>query len=64
MSTPRELHTATLLLGSKVLVTGGDSSNSVSRSGPVTINVLKSAELYDPTVGTWSTTASMSTLRE
>ena len=52
MTTARERHTATLLLPSgKVLVTGG-----IPMDGGL---ALDSAELFDPTTGTWTATTSM-----
>lgn len=59
MATARYAHTATLLPNGKVLIAGGSSgvnSNS-SNSGPA------SAELYDPSTGTFSPTGSMTTGR-
>ncbi len=57
MNTPRFVHTATLLSNGKVLVTGG-------ASGPGNTLVVASAELFDPTVGTWTSIASsMSVVR-
>jgi Tol biopolymer transport system component len=53
MNTPREEHTATLLTNGKVLVTGGNSNQ----------NVLKSAELYDPTANTWTNTSDLANAR-
>src|SRR5437870_2883752 len=53
MSTPRALHTATLLLSGKVLVAGGVGSGGV----------LASAELYDPVLGTWSAAGGMTDSR-
>jgi Galactose oxidase, central domain/Kelch motif len=59
MNSPRYAHTATLLPNGKVLVAGGlgDGANEVptSTSPPV----LSSAELYDPTTGTFTATGSM-----
>jgi hypothetical protein len=52
MGTPRSLHTATLLLDGKVLVTGGYNGG-----------YLSSAELYDPASGTWSPAGLMSSKR-
>jgi len=46
----RARHTATLLAGGKVLVTGGESTSGTS---------LKLSELYDPATGLWTATASM-----
>src|SRR5215470_18781353 len=51
MSTPRALHTATLLLDGKVLVVGGLYSGR---------NPTATAELYDPSTGSWYPTGSMS----
>src|SRR5207249_4843402 len=54
LNTPRAgSHTATLLLNGKVLVAGGivDSDNHRTTS----------AELYDPSTGTWSYTGSLHT---
>ena len=53
MHANRELHTATLLRNGKVLVAGGryfDGGNPLP---------LASAELYEPTTGTWSLTGSL-----
>ena len=49
MTGPREGHMAILLPNGKVLVAGGDGNGGF----------LNSAELYDPTSGTWSATGSM-----
>ena len=48
MNEARNSHTATLLEDGRVLVTGGGSQTFVS---------LRSAELYNPTTGTWRYTA-------
>ncbi len=59
LATARGLHTATRLLDGRVLIAGG---------GPTAWNnngvFLTSAELYDPTTGTFSPTGSMATPRE
>ncbi len=58
MTTPRSRHTATLLLDSRVLITGGDGTAELDSpfSG-------SSAELYDPATGTFVATGSMITPR-
>jgi N-acetylneuraminic acid mutarotase len=56
MSTSRYKHTATLLPNGKVLVAGGAADNSGG-------DALNTAELYNPTDGTWSTTDPMFTGR-
>ena len=49
MTTPRVVHTATLLPDGKVLVAGGWDGT----------NTLSSAEEYDPATETWTTTGTM-----
>jgi N-acetylneuraminic acid mutarotase len=57
MSNARQHHTATLLANGQVLVAGG-----IGPSSPHPI--LSSAELYDPAMGTWTSTSnSMTTAR-
>ncbi len=56
MTAPRFQHTVTLLANGQVLAAGGFS-------GPGFSPALASAELYDPTTGTFSATDSMSTPR-
>jgi N-acetylneuraminic acid mutarotase len=53
LTTARNSHTATLLPNGKVLVAGGRGF-----AGPGG-NALSSAEVYDPTTGTWTPTASL-----
>ena len=54
LNKPRTGHTTTLLLDGSVLVVAGDTSNAPS-FGPG-----GTAELYDPSTGTWSLTGSLS----
>jgi hypothetical protein len=56
MTTPREFHTATLLTNGKVLIAGGFSGN-----GP--FSSRSSAEVYDPSTATFTTTGDMTTPR-
>jgi galactose oxidase-like protein/Kelch motif protein len=58
MAIPREHPTATLLADGRVLVTGGQDETP-----PGDPTGLASAELYDPTTGTFSPTDSMATAR-
>ncbi len=53
----RYYHTATLVSGGKVLVTGGKTGPS--RYGPS----IATAELYDPATGTWNRTGSLANKR-
>jgi len=55
METARSLHTATLLPGGKVLVTGGLDLNQ---------KVLPASELFDPTSGDFAPTADMTVVRD
>ena len=59
--TARYSHTATVLTNGKILVTGGfgGATSTLQNIGAV----LASAELYDPTSGTWSAAAPMSVAR-
>jgi uncharacterized repeat protein (TIGR02543 family) len=56
MTVNRIFHTATALVGGKVLISGGIDSS--------TGNEVSNAELYDPALGTWSATGAMSTVRQ
>src|SRR5262249_17652813 len=60
MTTPRALHTATLLLDGRVLIAGGYGSGGFSAFG---IGPLKSAEIYDPEAGTFTQTGDMTAPR-
>ncbi len=53
MTIARAFHTATLLSDGRVLITGGDSGSWTS--GPM----FASAEIYNPTTGTFSATGPM-----
>jgi len=57
MSIARFNHTATLLPNGKVLVAGGSCSAS-------SCSALATAELYNPSTGTWSLTGGMNAARE
>ena len=54
MSTPRFFHTATTLPSGKVLVAGGNNGSAITQS----------AELYDPTLRTFSATGNMAFARQ
>jgi hypothetical protein len=62
MATPRSGHTATLLHDGRVLVVGGDAS-IVTDGGPGGYVYLASAELYDPSSGTFVPSGSLATGR-
>jgi hypothetical protein len=53
MNTARLFHTATRLLDGRVLVVGGGPTGSITAT----------AEIYDPSTGSWSPTGSMATVR-
>ena len=54
MTSPRVLHTATLLRNGKVLITGGRDNNG---------NVLQSTEIFNPQSGSFTPAASMNSPR-
>jgi hypothetical protein len=56
MKIPRNRHTATLLPNGKVLVTGGVGLAGGAGYGK---GIINSAEIYDPSSGTWTLTAAM-----
>jgi N-acetylneuraminic acid mutarotase len=56
----RSGHTATLLQNGKVLVAGGSVPGTVVDN----FGFLNSAELFDPTTGTWSVTGNLNTTRD
>jgi WD40 repeat protein len=58
MVNARGFHTATLLADGRVLVAGGGT-----RSGPICINGISSAELYDSGTGSFVTTGTMTNPR-
>ncbi len=60
LSTARENHTATLLPNGKVLIAGGGYYDPYYG----TDNPLATAELYDPSTGTFSPTGNLTTIRE
>lgn len=65
MNEPRALHTATLLPDGRVLVAGGAGqwSGGASNARKTNIAIVQTAEIFDPTAGTWTYTGKMTFLR-
>src|SRR5262249_48475009 len=62
LSEVRAYHTATLLPNGNVLVAGGCCTFGFN--GQRTVNTINTAELYDPSTGSWSATGSLSTAHQ
>jgi Galactose oxidase, central domain len=59
LGTAREGHTATLLASGQVLVAGGGTTTD----GGCNVQAVASAELYDPSTASWSSTGPLSAVR-
>jgi hypothetical protein len=62
MTVPRENHTATLLSGGKVLVTGG-SDGALGNNTPA-VTLYASSEIFDPSTGQFTSAGLMATQRD
>jgi hypothetical protein len=60
MATPHAGHTATLLADGRVLITGGLNTGLINGQ----FGISSTAELYDPAMGSFSTTGQMGVMRE
>ena len=63
MNSERGFHTATLLLNGKVLAVGGMVRLGFYDQCNWNLNTIGTAELYDPSTGTWEATSSLSNIR-
>lgn len=63
LSAQRTAHTATLLANGKVLIAGGYSGGTYTANGFVVAPVLSSAEIYDPSTGTFAGAGNMTDAR-
>ena len=63
LNTARRFHTATLLPNGKVLAAGGFNNTNNSCNAGACLK-LNTAELFDPSTGTWTNTGNLSTARE
>jgi Galactose oxidase, central domain/Kelch motif len=59
MTEVRQSHTATLLLDGRVLVVGGSGVFAVEPGQQLRQGISKTAELYDPTTGSWTAAGSL-----
>ena len=61
MTTPRFGHASTLLADGRVLIAGGLRLGAGTTSDPISFKSLTSAEIYDPSTGTFTPTGDMLT---